>query len=122
GDEAMTLNRFTSEILAVVEAESAVEPKDRWRRPAMHVETDFAFASMEAESGNKHVVHWRPDPLYGTQVHYRRETPCLLEVSPTIGPEQTIAAGEAFTSHRTWELLYDSEDRQRRGLALARMY
>jgi len=42
--------------------------------------------------------------------------PCLLEVYPKIGPAQEILPGAVFSSYRTWELLHDSRDRERKGL------
>ena len=67
-------------------------------------------------------VHWKPDPLYATQVNYARQTPCLLETHPEIGPDQVIEPGGTFESFRTFVLLHDSTERERRGLALRRMY
>ncbi|MEQ8766530.1 MAG: alpha-galactosidase [Planctomycetota bacterium] len=122
---AITIDRFTSEILAVVEESSWVETREGVALPrpsSLHVETDFAFGGFNPENANRHVVHWRLDPEYATQVNYLRQTPCLLVVEPTYGPAQTIAPGETFESYRTFELVYDSTDRERRGLALRRMY
>lgn len=126
GDQAVQLDRFTAETLAVVEAASWVESRDGVDLPRpgyLHVETDFAFGGFNPENANRHVVHWRPDPLYDTQVNYLRETPCLLVVEPTYGPAQTIEPGESFESFRVFELGYDDgDDRERNGLALRRMY
>jgi len=114
-----TVGRFTSEILAVVEAASLVCPDfrmpqeradvaKRYPRPNMHVETDFAFGSFTPEFANAHVVHWDKDPKYSQQVNYARITPCLLQVSPTYGPAQEVKPGEEFTSCRAFILPYDS--------------
>jgi hypothetical protein len=43
-------------------------------------------------------VHWKPDPLYATQVNYDRQTPCLLETHPAIGPDQEVLPGRTFES------------------------
>lgn len=123
GVEPVTLDRFTSEILAVVEQGSYVESRDRFfPTPNMHVETDYAFSGMTALNTSRYSVHWKADPDYETQVNYLRTTPCLLEVSPEVGPAQTIAPGETFTSFRAYELIHDSTDRERQGLAQRRMY
>ncbi len=122
-ERSITLNRFTSENLAVVEYESMVEPRGiPFKEPNIHVETDYAFGGGTAVSANKHSVHWVPDPDYDTQVNYDRKTPCLLEVRPTFGPEQDIGSGKTFESFRAFLLPYDSYGRERRGLALRRMY
>ena len=121
----VTVDSFTSEWLAVVEQASLVEARDSVPLPypqQFHVETDFAFGGMTHRNANRHVVHWRADPQYSTQVNYLKKTPCLLAVEPTYGPAQTIAPGETFESFRTFELAYDSSDRERRGLSLRRMY
>ena len=123
-DEPITIDRFTSELLAAVEPGSFVGGDTRQMpTPNLHIETDYSFGGgMAAAGANDHVTRWVPDPDYATQVNYQRLTPCLLEVGPTIGPAQTVAPGETFESFRTWELVYDSTDRERNGLALRRMY
>ena len=121
--KAFVIHDFTSEIIATVEYGSSVETrKYNVPPPNMHVETDYAFASMNARDANHHVVHWESDPDYASQVNYLRQTPCLLKVSPEIGPAFRLGAGESFTSFRTFVLPYDSYDRERQGLARRRMY
>jgi len=41
---------------------------------------------------------WTPDPLYETQVHYERQTPCLLLCAPPIGPAVQVQPGAVFES------------------------
>lgn len=122
-DQPIVLNDFTSEILAAVEYGSFVESREyKVSKPNIHVETDYAFASFDPDDANHHVVHWEPDPDYSSQVNYQRLTPCLLRVSPEVGPEQEIAPGGSFQTFRTYVLPYDSYERERQGLALRRMY
>jgi hypothetical protein len=115
------LNRFTSELLAAVEGNSVVDSNKAWRSPNIHVESDYAFGGSIPGPGDK-TTHWVADPEYATQVNYDRKTPCLLESSPPIGPDAAIAPASAFSTFRTFELLYDSTDRERQGLAVRRMY
>lgn len=123
GEEAITIDKFTSEIIAAVEYGSSVETREfNVPKPNIHVETDYAFASFNVDDANHHVVRWEPDPEYHTQVNYLRLTPCLLRVGPEIGPAQTLEKGASFKSFRTFVLPYDSYDRGRQGLALRRMY
>ena len=123
GAKSVTLNAFTSEILAAVEFGSAVDTREYIVQPPnIHVETDYAFANFNVDEANHHVVHWQPDPDYATQVNYQRLTPCLLKVSPEIGPEQTISPDETFESFHTFVMPYESTDRERNGLALKRLY
>ena len=73
-------------------------------------------------SNHSAAVHWEPDPEYETQVNYNRHTPCLLECRPPRGPDQIIPPGGNFVSFRAFEMPLDSTDRERRGLAVRRMY
>ncbi|NIA13806.1 MAG: alpha-galactosidase [Nitrospiraceae bacterium] len=119
----VTINRFSSELLAAVEYGSSVEQREYGvNAPNILVETDYAFSSFTNEDANHHVVHWEADPDYATQVNYQRLTPCLLNVRPEIGPEHALAPGETFESFRTFMLPFDSYDRDRNGLAQRRMY
>ncbi|MCQ0112636.1 hypothetical protein [Zhouia amylolytica] len=123
GDKDITVNKFTSEIIAAVEYASQVEDREyEIPEPNIHVETDYAFASMSVKDANHHAVRWTTDPDYETQVNYLRKTPCLLDVGPELGPDQFVKKGETFTSFRTFVLLHDSYDRERQGLALRKMY
>ena len=120
-DRDVRLNKFVSEILAVVEHESVVEWKSRWETPNIHVESDYAMHGMDPGSSNRS-THWLPDPQYSTQVNYRRQTPAMLESRPPIGPDAMIEPGGTFESFRTFLLAHDSTERERRGLAMRRMY
>ncbi|NQZ58625.1 MAG: hypothetical protein HRT88_14305, partial [Lentisphaeraceae bacterium] len=128
--KTLRLNSFTSEILAVVEAESYVEhrPSNRMRdgvqrhMPKLHVETDYAMGAMKSKTANAYAVHWDNDPQYSSQVNYRRETKCLLKVGLRIGPDQDIAPSKNFESFRAFIMPQDSFNRERQGLAQKRMY
>ncbi len=123
GGEAITLDTFTSEILAAVEHGSYVESRTKaFPTPNIHVETDYAFSGMTALNTSRFSVHWVPDPDYHTQVNYLRLTPCLLEVRPELGPGARIDTGETFESFHAFLLPQDSTDRERKGLAQRRMY
>ncbi len=121
GTRSLRLNSFKSEILRVVETESQVDPSPEWQRPRLTVLTDFAFGGMSVASLHR-AVFWTDDPAYTTQVNYALKTPCLLEVKPPLGPDVDIVAGAEFTGIRTFELVHDTDDRERQGLALRRMY
>jgi len=115
------INKFKSEILAVNELESTVDNRKSWIFPNITVETDYNFGGMSDESILESSVAWNVDPLYKTQVNYERSMPCLLEVYPKYGPDQELAPGKTFTTYRSWELLHDSWDRERKGLEHRRM-
>ncbi|MEM7454840.1 MAG: alpha-galactosidase [Planctomycetota bacterium] len=124
-DTSLTVTRFRSEELAAVEHTNWVELRGEVSYPEpdyLHVETDFAFGGFNSANANRHTTGWREDPLYTSQVNYLKKTPCLMVVEPTYGPAQDVGPGEQFDSFNTFELVYDSGDRERRGLALRRMY
>ncbi|HOZ45476.1 MAG TPA: alpha-galactosidase [Candidatus Hydrogenedentes bacterium] len=101
---AVIVNTLETEILAVTEHQ-----KDR-----LHVESDYAFCGVNT-------THWGPDAEYLTQVDYTYQSPVLMTSTYPLGPGVEIAPGGAFASFRTYELLHDSDDRERRGLARRRM-
>lgn len=115
------IDRFESERLAVVEGESAVDdrPDAAWRTPGIDVLSDYMFKGMDATTSNR-VAAWEADPAYETQVNYNKKTPCLLVVRPPVGPGLEIDAGETWTSFRSYLVIHDSTDRERRGLAQRR--
>jgi hypothetical protein len=118
----VVLNRFISEIMAATEGDSHVEISDGWLLPNIHIETDYAFNNSLYNGEKEHTVHWMRDTTYTTQISYLLNTPCLLEVRPPAGPEQTVSDGQSFSTFRTWELLYDSNDKERRSLSKRKMY
>ena len=125
GPTTITLERFCSEILATVEPASMVGGTSAdfagFQR-SIHVESEYSMGGGMDAGIDAPGTRWTLDPLYATQVNYQRQTPCLLEVSPRSGPEAKIAPGARFASYRVFELFHDSSDRERRGLALRRMY
>jgi hypothetical protein len=120
-NKIIRLNSFITEKLAVIEPEVNVETPKQWKKPNLHVESNYAFHGMTPESANK-TIFWQKDSLFTSQVNYRFETPCLLECKPPIGPNISIQPGKSFKTFRIFELIYDSTDKERNGLALRRMY
>jgi len=120
-EKDIVINTFKSEILALTEPESAVDSKSHWMLPNITVETDYTFGGMTSESMTRTSISWNIDTLYSTQVCYQRNMPCLLEAYPKYGPAQKVKPGDSFESFRTWELIHDSWDRERKGLEHRRM-
>lgn len=122
GSQPVTLNAFTSEVLALVEAESAVDRPypEPWVLPPVHCESDYSFGGGDTETAGK-TTRWEADPQYTSQVNYNRTMPCVLTSHTGIGPEQILQPGAEFHSHRNYLLVHDSYDRERRGLALRRV-
>jgi hypothetical protein len=118
------LDRVVNEILGMVEEESAVVGRpEQMKKPAgIYVETNYAFNNAMRYDISDQTLHWNTDPSYTSQVNYDYQTPCLLEVYPSKAPGIELQTGEVFHSVRTYELLMDSYDRERRGMTLRKMY
>jgi hypothetical protein len=123
--QPITVDSVTVEQLAVVEPESIVDggiTNFRTTYRNLEVFSDYSFGGDMSENADAPAVHWKADPLYTTQVHYQRQTPCLLECSPPVGPDAEISPGQTFESFHVFELVHDGSDRERRGLAVRRVY
>jgi pimeloyl-ACP methyl ester carboxylesterase len=118
------LDKVVNEVLGVVEEESAVEGRadQMATQHGLYIETNYAFNNAGAYHLSDQTTHWKTDTTYTSQVHYRYQTPCLLEVYPGKAPGIVLAAGDTFRSVRTQELLIDTYDRERRGLSIRSMY
>ncbi|SHJ88335.1 alpha-galactosidase [Pseudozobellia thermophila] len=118
---SLTITGFKSEILAFPEMENPVETPTDWKKPNMHVESDYAFGGFTSGESNV-TTFWEPDPEYTSQVNWLLETPCLLVSTLKVGPNATLKAGDTFQGFRTYELLLDGTDRERNTLAIRKMY
>jgi hypothetical protein len=121
GAKPVRLNSFTSHELKLAEVESSVNTAPTSEKFNLWVETDMAFGDMAPEYASP-CVRFLSDPEYPTQVHYERQTPCLLRCAPPLGPDQEVSRDKPFESFRTFELLLDSTERERRSLARRKMY
>ena len=121
--EPITLNKFTSEILALVEADSVPQgdANKGTAQPLIHVESDYIFAAMAPKTADV-TTHWVDDPQYTSQVAFLSNSKVLLESRPPIGPEQEIAVGTSFETYHTYELIFDSTVRERQGLEIGRAH
>jgi hypothetical protein len=124
GGRALSLGPVVHEILAVVEEESAVvgSPEQMRKPQGIYIESNYAFNNAMRYDLSDQTTHWKTDSLYRSQVNYDYRTPCLLEVYPPRFEGLRLMPGEEFESVRSYELLMDSHDRERRGLAVRRMY
>lgn len=120
GKEIM-INSFKNEILSVVEEESVVGGDGRLATPHINVQSDYSFGDMTSKYAD-HTTYWLPDSLYTSQVNYNLQTPCLLESKPPIGPAFRLQPREKFEAFHTYEMMYDSYDKERCGLEERKMY
>ncbi|MCP4977456.1 MAG: alpha-galactosidase, partial [Maribacter sp.] len=112
---------FKNEILAFPEAENFVESTKRWRRPNMHVESDYSFGGFSTGESETSIF-WEVDPAYTSQVNWLMKTECLLESKLLVGPNEVLKPNASFESFHTYELLQDNSDRERTSLAVRKMY
>ncbi|MEP7109303.1 MAG: alpha-galactosidase [Ferruginibacter sp.] len=124
GSTSLKINRVVNELLALVEEESAVvgSPEEMKKQHGIYVETNYAFNNAMRYDISDQTTHWKTDSVYTSQVNYNYQTPCLLEIYPEKLIEIELLPGHTFRSVRTHELLMDSYDRERRGLAIRKMY
>ena len=122
--ETIVIGTLKNEILALVEEESAVvgKPEEMKKQHGIYVETNYAFNNAMRYDISDQTTHWKTDSTYTSQVNYGFDTPCVLEVYPDKVVAVDLKPGELLNSVRTHELLMDSYDRERRGLAIRKMY
>lgn len=124
GKADVVVDQVVNEILAVTEEESAVvgKPEEMAKPNGLYVENNFAFNNAMRYPLSDQATHWKVDKSYTSQVNYDYQTPCLLEVHPKINMGFRLKAGANLESIRTYELLMDSYDRERKGMTIRKMY
>jgi hypothetical protein len=115
------INSFKNEILSVVEEESVVGGDGHLATPHINVQSDYSFGDMTSKYAD-HTTYWLPDSSYTSQVNYDLQTPCLLQSKPPIGPGYRLQPHQKFEAFHTYEMMYDSYDKERCGLAECKLY
>lgn len=119
----VNIDRFCLEQLAFAEPESPGGGNpDKFRLPNIHVESDYACGGEFMERETDITEKWVSDPLYTSQRNYPMATPCILEVSPPLGPDYTVQPNKSFGSFKTYMMPFDSDDRERKGLFKRRFH
>lgn len=117
---AVRIDKIAVEALGVVEFASEVEGVTP-TQGNLEAISDYSFGGMDHRTSDK-ATQWVEDPDYVTQVNYQKKTPCLLLSSPKTGPGFIIPPGQRLESHRSFLLLHDSSNKERRGLTTRRFY
>lgn len=122
---SIILNSFRAEILAIVESgvEKHSSASDSYlldKALPIHVETDYDFGGNMNAAQDNPAVRWMSDPSYLDR-YYDHASHCLLECAPPVGPEIEIVPRQRWRSFTVFELLHDSSDAERRGLAVRKM-
>lgn len=119
----INIDHFCLEQLAFAEPESPGGGNpDKFRLPNIHVESDYACGGEFMERETDITEKWVSDPLYTSQRNYPMATPCILEVSPPLGPDYTVQPNKSFGSFKTYMMPFDSDDRERKGLFKRRFH
>ncbi|MGX5817843.1 alpha-galactosidase [Chitinophaga lutea] len=120
----LQVDQIVHEILATPEEESSVvgSPEQLATPHGLYVESNYAFNNAMKARLSDQTTHWKTDSTYTSQVNYDLQTPCVLEIYPARGIHVTLQPGKDMESIRSYELLLDSYDRERNGLAQRAMY
>ena len=117
------VDRFKLEQLAFAEPESpSGGDPSTFLLPNIHVESDYQCKGSFTEKETDITEHWVEDPAYTSQRNYLLQTRCVLEVAPPLGPDQTVEPGGTFRTFSVYEMPFDSDDRERKGLFTRRFY
>ncbi|MGJ1420941.1 alpha-galactosidase [Sphingobacterium spiritivorum] len=122
--KSLTVNRVVHEVLSLVEEESAVvgETDQMLKQSGIYFETNYAYNNAMQYRLSDQTTHWETDSAYTSQVNYDLKTPVRVKIYPAKVSDIALADDKVFESVKTYELLQDSYDRERRGLAVRRMY
>lgn len=136
GDKPMTLNKMECEVLAV--------NQDQVER--IHIESDFSFALANADLQGSALMHFAGDPKpyqvgrsttcwdidkeYNTWASHNQAEDKFLDFPHhnllvsrlPMGPNTVVSREAPFKSFVTFELLQDSDDKERKSLGHRRMY
>jgi len=125
GKKDIELETYQSDLLALTEYNITINKMyiDLESPPQTIIfETDYAFGGMNQVSTSSRSIEFMEDPEYTSQVNYSRKSRLLAVSRPEYGTHVLLKTGDTFQSHRTWELVTDSYERERRSLAQRKMY
>lgn len=142
----ITLENKTGRTLVIEETETEILAVNQDQVSRLHVESDYAFALVNASPRGSALMHyagepepfhagesttrWLVDPEYDTWASHNQAEDLFLGFQHynmlvsrlPMGPSAAVSSGETFDSFRTFELLFDSDDRVRNTLAHRRLY
>ncbi|MCU7552205.1 LamG domain-containing protein [Chitinophagaceae bacterium LB-8] len=142
----MTIANKSENAFVVRETECEVLAVNQDQVKRIHMESDYSFALANADPEGSALIHykgtppayqvgqstttWRVDNEYNTWASHNQAEDRFLDfphhnllVSRVpMGPSETLQPKNVFTSFTTFELLQDSDDRERQSLAHRRFY
>lgn len=117
----LKLDTYASEILRLSEYHAQHDLDFRENPSDLFAVSEFIYGSASAKARDMG-FELRTDPAYKTQMSYLMDSPCRLVATPQLPSAATLAPGADWTSHRIWEVAFDSSDRERCGLAVRRFW
>ena len=142
----ITIRNGTGKPVLINETECEVLAVTQDQEKRLHVESDYSFALANADPEGSALMHykglppayhvggsttkWLVDQDYHTWASHNQAEDkflgfphhSLLVSRLPMGPSEMLAPREDFTSFTTFELLHDSDDRERQSLAHRRFY
>ncbi|RPE05495.1 LamG domain-containing protein [Chitinophaga lutea] len=142
----MTIRNGTGKPVLVAETECEVLAVCQDQEKRLHVESDYSFALANADRRGSALMHykgeppayhvggsttsWQVDRDYHTWASHNQAEDkfldfphhSLLVSKLPMGPADMLAPKDTFTSFTTFEMLHDSDDRERQSLAHRRFY
>lgn len=142
----LTIQNETGKPVLVAETECEVLAVCQDQEKRLHVESDYSFALANADRHGSALMHYKGEPPayhvggsttawlvdkdYNTWASHNQAEDKFLDFPHhsllvsrlPMGPSQMLAPKAAFTSFTTFELLHDSDDRERQSLAHRRFY
>ncbi|WP_162946556.1 LamG domain-containing protein [Chitinophaga barathri] len=142
----ITIRNGTGAPVLVAETECEVLAVNQDQEKRLHVESDYSFALANADRRGSALMHykgeppayhvggsttsWEVDKDYHTWASHNQAEDKFLDFPHhsllvsrlPMGPSEMLAPQSVFTSFTTFELLHDSDDRERQSLAHRRFY
>lgn len=142
----ITVRNGTSQPVLVAETACEVLAVTQDQEKRLHVESDYSFALANADYRGSALMHyqgtppayhvggsttsWQVDPDYHTWASHNQAEDKFLDFPHhsllvsrlPMGPWEMLSPATEFTSFTTFELLHDSDDRERQSLAHRRFY
>ena len=120
-DRTLRLETYTSEILRLAEAHATHDVDWQESPTDLFAVSEFLYGDASSKPRDMGLARI-DDPTYTTQTDYRNDRLNRLVATPRLPAAATLPPGGVWASHRTWEIAFDSSERERRGLTIRRFW
>lgn len=102
---SINVDEFKLEYLAFAEPESPGGGDPATLPPSQHTHRERLCLRRQLHREETDITEkWVEDPEYTTQRNYLLQTPCILDASPKMGPDQEVEPGATFSSFTVYEM------------------